>query len=65
MQRRLGRCPAPRDLQPFYAEWTARGYNRAGLGWLAWAETGRVPQRVTPQTRAAAVAASLESLRHG
>jgi len=41
--KRLLRPVTAADLQPFYAAWTARGYNPLNIAWLAWAGRGDIP----------------------
>lgn len=42
---RLQRPCTADDLLPFFAAWTARGFNPANINWTSWAVTGIIPQQ--------------------
>ena len=42
--RRIGRQPTKDDLFPYYAAWTAKGWNRASINWLEYAVKGELPR---------------------
>lgn len=41
--RLLRPCTAE-DLRPFFAAWTARGFNPLNIAWMGWAVTGIIPE---------------------